>query len=60
MMRNTRIVISCNIGSSPNLVEGVSKGEISPNNILATEGWKEFLKKHVDGDFFLEWDESLS
>lgn len=41
----------------PDLVEGVSKGEISPNNILATEGWEEFLKKHVDDDFFLEWDE---
>ena len=41
----------------PDLVAGVSKGEISPNDILATEGWEEFMKKHVDENFFLEWDE---
>ena len=41
----------------PDLVAGVSKGEISPNSILATEGWEEFMKKHVDENFFLEWDE---
>lgn len=41
----------------PNLVAGVSKGEISPNAILAIDGWEEFMKKHVDDDFFLEWDE---
>ena len=31
----------------PDLVAGVSKGEISPNAILATEGWEDFMKKHV-------------
>ena len=41
----------------PDLVAGVSKGEISPNAILATEGWEDFMKKHVDEKFFLEWDE---
>ena len=41
----------------PDLVAGVSKGEISPNAILATEGWEDFMKKHVDENFFLEWDE---
>ena len=41
----------------PDLVAGVSKGEISPNDILATEGREEFMKKHVDENFFLEWDE---
>ena len=41
----------------PDLVAGVTKGEISPNSILATEGWEEFMKKHVDENFFLEWDE---
>ena len=41
----------------PDLVAGVSKGEISPNAILATEGWENFMKKHVDENFFLEWDE---
>ena len=41
----------------PDLVAGVTKGEISPNSILATGGWDEFMKKHVDDDFFLEWDE---
>lgn len=43
----------------PDLVAGVSKGEISPNAILATEGWEDFMKKHVDENFFLEWDELL-
>ena len=41
----------------PDLVAGVSKGEISPNAILATEGWENFMKKLVDENFFLEWDE---
>lgn len=41
----------------PDLVAGVTKGEISPKSILATGGWEEFMKKHVDDDFFLEWDE---
>lgn len=41
----------------PDLVAGVSKGEISPSAILATEGWEDFMKKHVDENFFLEWDE---
>lgn len=41
----------------PDLVAGVSKGEISPNAILATEGWEDFMKKHVDENFFFEWDE---
>ena len=41
----------------PDLVAGVSKGEISPNAILATEGWEDFMKKHVDENFFLEWDD---
>ena len=41
----------------PDLVAGVSKGEISPNAILATEGWEDLMKKHVDKNFFLEWDE---
>ena len=41
----------------PDLVAGVSKGEISPNDILETEGWEDFMKKHVDENFFLEWDE---
>lgn len=41
----------------PDLVTGVSKGEISPNAILATEGWEDFMKKYVDENFFLEWDE---
>ena len=41
----------------PDLVAGVSKGEISPNAILATEGWEDFMKKHVDENFFLEWNE---
>ena len=41
----------------PDLVAAVSNGEISPNDILATEGWEEFMKKHVDENFFLEWDE---
>ena len=38
----------------PDLVAGVSKGEISPNDILETEGWEDFMKKHVDENFFLE------
>ena len=41
----------------PDLVAAVSNGEISPNAILATEGWEEFMKEHVDENFFLEWDE---
>ncbi|MGM9775481.1 MAG: hypothetical protein ACI3ZG_01730 [Candidatus Coprenecus sp.] len=41
----------------PDLVAGVSKGEISPNDILETEGWEDFMKKYVDENFFLEWDE---
>ena len=41
----------------PDLVVAVSNGEISPNAILATEGWEEFMKEHVDENFFLEWDE---
>lgn len=41
----------------PDLVAGVSKGEISPNAILTTEGWEDFMKKHVDENFFLELDE---
>ena len=41
----------------PDLVAGVSKGEISPDDILETDGWEEFMKKHVDENFFLEWDE---
>ena len=41
----------------PDPVAGVSKGEISPNAILATEGWEDFMKKHVDENFFLEWDD---
>ena len=40
----------------PDLVAGVSKGKISPNAIMATEGWQDFMKKHVDENFFLEWD----
>ena len=41
----------------PDLVAGVSKGDISPNSILVTDGWEKFIKKHVDKDFFFEWDE---
>lgn len=41
----------------PRLVAGVSKGEMSPNAILVTDGWENFMKKHVDADFFFEWDE---
>ena len=39
----------------PDLVAGVSKGKIPPNAIMATEGWQDFMKKHVDENFFLEW-----
>lgn len=41
----------------PYLVAGVSKGEISPDVILTFDVWKEFMKKYVDGSFYLEWDE---
>ena len=41
----------------PDLVAGVSKGDISPNSILVTDGWEKFIKKHVDKDFFFEWNE---
>ena len=41
----------------PDLVAGVSKGEISPNAILTTDGWEEFMKEHIDENFFLEWEE---
>lgn len=41
----------------PELAAGVTKGEISPDYILEIGGWENFMKKHVDKDFFLEWDE---
>lgn len=41
----------------PNLVAGVSKGELSPDTIFQTDDWENFMKKHVDENFFLEWDE---
>ena len=41
----------------PDLVAGVSKGEFSPEAILQTDNWESFMKKHVDEDFFFEWDE---
>lgn len=41
----------------PDLVAGVSKGKISPESILHTEGWEDFLKKCVDANFFFEWDD---
>lgn len=41
----------------PDLVAGVSKGELSPEAILQTDNWESFMKKHVDEDFFFEWDE---
>ncbi len=43
----------------PDLVAAVSNGELSPNAILATDGWEDFMKEHVDENFFLEWDELL-
>lgn len=41
----------------PDLVAGVSKGELSPEAILQTDNWESFMKKHIDEDFFFEWDE---
>lgn len=37
----------------PDLVAGVSNGEISPDSILETKGWEGFLKNCVDENFFL-------
>jgi len=41
----------------PDLVAGVSKGELSPDTIFQTDDWENFMKKHIDEDFFLEWEE---